>query len=396
MKKNKEYRIAIVIKSLHVGGAEIFAVRLAKALTFYNDNCKVYLINLSYKGINSKELSIGVLPKELVFIDFGKNILLRLLNVLPNQLYVFFNFFIDHIRKFFLKSILIREKIDIVNSHLMAADTLCARALKNISIRFVISMHGSYESNFGLNVNKRKKTLNRADAIVIASEKNLKFLEWFDTFDKPIFKIYYGFQNPIDSNRIKRSDLGLGEEEIGFIMVARGDKSKGWAVAYDAFLKLYDKSKNIFLLLIGEGEVLEELKKKNKCSKVIFLGYQSDPIKYLMISDVGLLPTSFKGESLPNSIIEYLSAGLSVISTRIGDIPNMLLANNNEVAGDLLEFDEKGMVCVDSLQNSMEKNLDKNWLLEKKTCAREAFKKFSMKHCLENYMNTFLGNHSNM
>ena len=85
---------------------------------------------------------------------------------------------------------------------------------------------------------------------------------------------------------------------------------------------------NIILLILGEGELEVELKNLSEklCveSRVIFLGIVShaEMPKYLKICDVFVRPS--RSEGLGNSFIEAMAAGLPIIGTNVGGIPDFL------------------------------------------------------------------------
>ena len=88
--------------------------------------------------------------------------------------------------------------------------------------------------------------------------------------------------------------------------------------------------------------------------------------------DVGLLPSYFLSESLPNSIAEYLFCGAPVIATRIGEIPQMLDVPAQGLAGVLLEQNGRSLTDPAALTAAMRAYLtDPALLAEHK--ARAAF-----------------------
>ena len=78
--------------------------------------------------------------------------------------------------------------------------------------------------------------------------------------------------------------------------------------------------------------MLEEFKKNNIHRNVIFLGQQTEPIKYINLFDIGVSPTYF-WESLPTAIIDYLSLGKPVIVTDNAESKYMITVNGDDMAG---------------------------------------------------------------
>lgn len=83
------------------------------------------------------------------------------------------------------------------------------------------------------------------------------------------------------------------------------------------------------LLIIGSGELESQLKKQvsdlSLDGRVVFLGHQSqaEVARYLQISHVFCRPSLSEG--LGNSFLEAMSAGLPVVATPVGGIPDFLL-----------------------------------------------------------------------
>ncbi|MBX3256531.1 MAG: glycosyltransferase family 4 protein [Chitinophagaceae bacterium] len=89
-------------------------------------------------------------------------------------------------------------------------------------------------------------------------------------------------------------------------------------------ISLIDKSIKVSLLLLGEGEMEQELKRfieRLELENVYFKGFEQNPLKWLATSDVFVLPSLSEG--LPGALIEAMAAGIPAIAT---DIPG-----NNEL-----------------------------------------------------------------
>ncbi len=119
--------------------------------------------------------------------------------------------------------------------------------------------------------------------------------------------------------------LGKGENDKYIITTSRLVKKN--AVG-DIIKSLPLLSANIKFLILGQGPDEESLKKICKDLKVEgrvkWLGYieHKEMPKYLKISDIFIRPSLSEG--LGNSFLEAMTAGLPVIATRIGGIPDFL------------------------------------------------------------------------
>ncbi len=103
--------------------------------------------------------------------------------------------------------------------------------------------------------------------------------------------------------------------------IAELHKNKGLEYGLAALAKI--KEKNFIWLIIGEGEEKNALEKslqeKQLTSKVFLLGAISEAAKYLKAFDLFLLPSLKEG--LPYVLLESEKAGLPILSTKIGGIP---------------------------------------------------------------------------
>jgi L-malate glycosyltransferase len=78
-------------------------------------------------------------------------------------------------------------------------------------------------------------------------------------------------------------------------------------------------------VLIGDGELRPALEERVRCLGVSehfrFLGARRDVPAILACCDIGLLAS--RAEGLPNSVLEYMAAGLPVVATAVGGIPEL-------------------------------------------------------------------------
>ena len=131
-----------------------------------------------------------------------------------------------------------------------------------------------------------------------------------------------------------RHHLGLGEDDKILITTSRLVEKNGVGDSIESLTFLPSEVK---LLVLGVGPLEEELKKRaallGVSSRVLFLGhvqYEYIP-EYLRVAHVFVRPSLSEG--LGNSFIEAMAAGLPVIATPVGGIP------------DFLHHEETGLFC---------------------------------------------------
>lgn len=119
--------------------------------------------------------------------------------------------------------------------------------------------------------------------------------------------VLYGTAGGVDTDYFSRNaefpgaGLDLSEDAFVFSFVGRIVRDKGIGELVGAFNKLYEKHKNVYLLLIGEKEQMlnpldpETLQALNDNRHIIELGHQDDIRPYLALSDVLVLPSYREG-----------------------------------------------------------------------------------------------------
>ena len=131
---------------------------------------------------------------------------------------------------------------------------------------------------------------------------------------------YTIFNNGINVDRFKfnpdirksvRAELGL-QDKLVVGHIGRFCPPKNHIFLVEIFNNLLSLHDNAVLLLIGEGEFLDQVKLKVKQlnieDKVIFLGKQNDTSKYYQAMDVFCLPSRYEG--LPVVAVEAQCSGL--------------------------------------------------------------------------------------
>ncbi|PJC21739.1 MAG: hypothetical protein CO060_02765 [Candidatus Yonathbacteria bacterium CG_4_9_14_0_2_um_filter_43_16] len=120
--------------------------------------------------------------------------------------------------------------------------------------------------------------------------------------------------------------------ENAFIVgtIAELHKSKGLTYAVEAFAKLVPENPNLYYFILGDGEEKERLETlvglHNLQGRVFLLGFVDDASRYLKAFDIFLLPSMTEGLALV--LLEAGLAGLPVVASRIGGIPEVIEDKN--------------------------------------------------------------------
>ncbi len=135
--------------------------------------------------------------------------------------------------------------------------------------------------------------------------------------------------NQVMDRKAIRSELGLSPEHQVFAVVATFKKQKGHRYLIEATAAVISQFPDIRLLLIGDGELRDELKAQTQAlslnEHVHFLGLRTDVPKLLGASDYFVLPSLWEG--LPVSLIEAMAAGIPVIATQVSGTKDVMIHN---------------------------------------------------------------------
>ena len=259
-------------------------------------------------------------------------------------------------------------------------------------------MHGSYEGYpMAALKKKRQKVFTRVNGIIYLTPKNIAFLEKLNFANRrlKIRQIYNGYLADIfekKSTVASSAMLKIPSDAFVFIQVARGAKDKGWQEIVQAFQITQTKThQKLVLILVGDGEYLDALKTRYKAvPEIVFYGYSGNPIPIIKRAHVGLLATYYPGESLPNTIIEYITAGKPVIASNIGEIKAMIGIDSDHPCGSALELTKEGPLSVNLLATKMLEYLENRDLYAVHAAnALVQSRKFSMEHCALSYEQFF-------
>ncbi|ODS01222.1 hypothetical protein AUC68_12730 [Methyloceanibacter methanicus] len=218
--------------------------------------------------------------------------------------------------------------IDIIHSHHGWVDSAVIRSLSPRGpARIVVSMHGMYELMEPIDQDALVPRLfSRSSALVFTSRKNLGPFERLGLADSP--KIL-GIPNALPEvpiTPVDRGELGAPADAFVMCLVSRALPEKGWAEAIEAVERARAKSqRDIRLLLIGEGPEFDRLSQPGAIGDFVrLLGFRKNLRDYFAASDLGFLPSRFKGESFPLTLIDCLAAGTPFLVSNVGETRSML------------------------------------------------------------------------
>jgi glycosyltransferase involved in cell wall biosynthesis len=156
-----------------------------------------------------------------------------------------------------------------------------------------------------------------------------------EKYKVPVHVIRNIAPNYVSSENKSRKDLGLPQDKFIIIIQGSGiNKRRGAEEAVDAM----NYVENSLLLIIGSGDVLDELKsrveKQQLTEKVLFLPKMpyTEMMQYTMNADLGLAidHTDILNHklALPNKFFDYIQAEIPVLATEIVEIEKIIKKYN--------------------------------------------------------------------
>jgi glycosyltransferase involved in cell wall biosynthesis len=123
-----------------------------------------------------------------------------------------------------------------------------------------------------------------------------------------------------------RREHGLRDEDVAFVCVARLEKQKNHTMLLEAFARVFSAEPRAHLFLVGDGGCRSALelraRERGLEGTVGFLGQRADVPQILGAADVFVLASQNEGN--PLALMEAMAAGLPVVATAVGGVPELI------------------------------------------------------------------------
>ncbi|MBL8817476.1 MAG: glycosyltransferase [Planctomyces sp.] len=201
--------------------------------------------------------------------------------------------------------------------------------------------------------------------------------------------------NGVDLNRYQHTDASARElirAEFGFnstdfvaVQVARLHDLKDHETAIRAMKVVCEEVPHARLLIVGDGDCrsrIEQLIEENQLEfNVVMAGARNDVPDLLAASDLFLMTSISEG--IPLTLIEAMAAGLPVVSTAVGGIPEMI---ESGVSGYLHEARDVGGIAASVI--SLTRDLEQRHRISVNG-RKTALEKFSLETMLLQYRQVY-------
>ena len=133
---------------------------------------------------------------------------------------------------------------------------------------------------------------------------------------------------------------------------------KGHSDLIEAARTIHEACPEARILLAGDGEMRpffqDQVKAAGLEEMFMFLGHRTDIPGLLACCDIGVLAS--RSEGLPNAVLEYMAAGLPVVATTVGGLPEII---EDETSGLLVPPEDPAALCTAIVRLLMDEQLRK-------------------------------------
>ncbi|MEO0841440.1 MAG: glycosyltransferase family 4 protein [Cyanobacteria bacterium J06643_5] len=202
------------------------------------------------------------------------------------------------------------------------------------------------------------------DAIIAVSHQ-LKDVLISEGLDSRKFHVVHN-GTPINNHKIDlniRNELNIPEDIPVVIHIGRLCKSKAQHLLLQAAANLHQLGQEAVYLIVGKDleqdgaylKYLQDLAQELGIDKSVhFLGHRADIPQLLALSDLLVLPSYTEG--LPLVILEAMAAGLPVVATPVGGIPEVVIHQETGFLVPVEDVQALGDAILKLLQNPLLKN----------------------------------------
>lgn len=301
---NNRKKIAVILPSFSIGGAENMVAQLVKYIN--KEKFEICVISLYQPFDTHIQRIVESSNVKIVYCMKEKN----------THVKVFLN----------VHKALVSFAPDLIHTHMYAyAFAVPYNFIHNTKI--IHTVHNKPIKEFKSKYIKLMKLLYRMDRVVpiaisdlIENELRLLYKKL-----KNIELVY----NPVDIDMFKTERNVTKKTETLFITVGRLSDQKNHLLLIDAFSSALKEISSIKLVIIGEGELKimlqEKITKLNLENSIKMIGVTNNVNMYLKEADVFVLSSKYEG--LPLSILEAMASGLPIISTDVGGVSDIVTDN---------------------------------------------------------------------
>lgn len=245
-----------------------------------------------------------------------------------------------------LKKILEKESFDLLHIHIWnpASNRYALLASKFVKIPTIITEHDPFQLSSLKHWLKKKLISHVKGMITISHDNDQLTKKLFPELKNRTRLIHNGIDvtafssqllsfSESDREKLRKDVLQSDKKTDVIITIAELHPRKGLMTLLESAKLLTEQEQNFMLIIVGKGEQEAELRqyiaKNNLENHALLLGYRYDIPQLLAGSDLFILPSLHEAFGLV--ILEAMAAGLPIVATRSGGIPDIITEEENGI-----------------------------------------------------------------
>lgn len=345
-------KILEVIPNLGNGGAEKFVYDLCKNI----DRTKFDLTLLLYYNGEDSNYYDDLVKSGIKIICLNKKQGLQLSTFLK------------------VYSIVKEVKPDVIHTHLYVNLYLLPYYVLHSKQKGVHTLHNIAEKEQEKSYRKIMKYLYKHRRVVPVAIGKSVADSVKDEYKIEEFPTIY---NGIDTKKFVVSNTKKPHKIKNFIAVGRYAKQKNYPLMINAFKKAFDVDNDMSLTILGKGEFYDDVH-----NQIVELGLEnvvsqkgnvSNVDEYLQNADCFIMSSDYEG--MPLSVLEAMSCGLPIISTKAGGVVDIVKDGENGLlveVGDELGL-AKAIMAMDEnkIESYGKKSLEESEKYDIRLCVKQ-------------------------
>lgn len=233
-----------------------------------------------------------------------------------------------------------RSKADLVHTQLEFSDilgTTAAWVLRRPSVSTIHTMVSPVRSNYRRKLQWLSQQWFCNRVISVSERARRNYLSRCGVRGSKVTTIHNGIDlSPYRAKtqsecRSIRKMLGIANDALVVITIAVLREQKGIQYLLQAAPLIIEEVPEVHFLIVGAGDHLGPLTRQTASlgvwDRVSFLGQRNDIPDLLSIADLFVLPTLT--EALPTVLAEAMAAGIPIVASAVGGVPEMVTDNEN-------------------------------------------------------------------
>ena len=245
------------------------------------------------------------------------------------------------------------NKIDLIHSHLPWSGFLSRLVFKKTNIPLIYTEHNIQERYHFATRKLNASTFNWQSKVLAVSADVSRSIN--ENINPEI--TVQTLLNGVNTKKFKRNNVvaegikkkyNIPDEAlvIGNLAVFREQKDLvSWVKAFKRINKLFPE---IYGLLVGAGPMEEEIKSLIKIYKlenrIILPGLQTNTVGFLSAMDIFMMSSQFEG--LPIALLEAMSTGCAIVSTKAGGVVEAIRNNRDGLLSEVGDAQALAENCI--------------------------------------------------